>query len=1261
MNEFRGQGIQSSGPFTVGRDIHITAGPRDNATLLKVRSTDPRDDKVRIEQQKGGLLRASYEWILSYEDFLRWRDGEGYQLLWIRGDPGKGKTMLVCGIINELNEARKSGCNIAYFFCQATNFQLRKATFVLQGLIFSLISQQPDLLDLVRDDIDQASSELFRDLNGWAALCRIFNLLIEETERRRQITYILVDALDECLEDRSQLIKWIASLSSSGIRILISSRNWPLIESGLSNATQKVALHLELNDEAISNAVDRYIDDKVVRLERSKDLDIETRETVKRHLKSYSSNTFLWVALVCEILDREDTYPWRVLDMLHEFPPGLNELYGQMATHCFASKEAELCRRVLAVQTLAYRPLTLTELLSLVKCPEMIAERWLRKIIELCGSFLTVKEDTIYFVHQSAKDYLTKNMPDSLFPEGILASGHRAIVVQSIQALAGTLRENMYQLPSIGFRLDNVNAPNPDPLRGIRYACVYWADHLVDAELMKKRNAEDGRLVYQFLEQHLLHWFEALSLLRQLRSGIAALTKILSPQQTSSGIFQDLSDMVYDAWRFIHHNRVGIESAPLQVYSSALIFSPTCSLVRRLFLKEPEWLLMSPTAESHWSPCLQTLEGHTSPISSLAFAPNGKYVASASDDCTIRFWDVTTGECLNILGDHEKRIGLIVFSPNGELLASSSISNEICIWDTLTGAWQRTLTCDPNEPRSWLTKIAFRDDENVISIDNCAAVCIWDIATGECVKRRPREVVHVKTNTQISLSGNGRRAAWLTADRKKGKIRVNILDTRTRQRHKTPWYPRLGAVALSFDGEAVAYYLTESEELCIWDIRGDRSWAIKLPTDYPDGQPSESLTWSPDGQYIAARGDKHKTIIVKWAIATGPAIIPSQWTGVIQYWDVLEFSPDSTLLVSSSLNKAVQVFEMAALRTQPEKRKWPQTTNYPTKPFLSPDGNFLGFTGDDGDIQVWDLVKNRRLSRIAMPYDWGGPWDTMTFSPDGKQLLRGKSSPAGGHVKHVTELFDAATGCRLWEICESGRNPHSVAFSENGTYLVSDTRARQHGNRAVSIRDAITGTCIGVITIPSRETWALSNDGTKLATTRRTVSPDRIRKEPLLRVAVCIFDVATGSYRCLDTIPNAESCYTLMFSPDDSHIVLLLQGEIWIVEATTGALLKRLVGFEWVSRWVVAGLQTSRGIYDTRAPLDDPRDLIEYDKNNVIEGTLSGVGISPAGDWILKNGEPYLWIPQDHRHTTRYPRQDAIAGNTIVIGDASDQIYCIRL
>jgi predicted ATPase len=95
----------------------------DHNCLADLLLTDPRNEKTRIERTKGGLLGDSFRWILGNSEFQRWCEGKQSQLLWIKGDAGKGKTMLMIGIIDELQQqVARSGKPSAtevfsYFLC----------------------------------------------------------------------------------------------------------------------------------------------------------------------------------------------------------------------------------------------------------------------------------------------------------------------------------------------------------------------------------------------------------------------------------------------------------------------------------------------------------------------------------------------------------------------------------------------------------------------------------------------------------------------------------------------------------------------------------------------------------------------------------------------------------------------------------------------------------------------------------------------------------------------------------------------------------------------------------------------------------------------------------------------------------------------------------------------------------------------------------------------------------------------------------------
>jgi WD40 repeat protein len=115
----------------------------------------------------------------------------------------------------------------------------------------------------------------------------------------------------------------------------------------------------------------------------------------------------------------------------------------------------------------------------------------------------------------------------------------------------------------------------------------------------------------------------------------------------------------------VRYSRTAIEQAPLQIYSSALIFAPEKSMVRRVFsYKIPGWIKQLPGVEQDWSACLQTLEGHASGVASVAFSPDGQTVASGSYDETVKLWDASTGQILDTMtaGGYIDRIS---FSKDG--------------------------------------------------------------------------------------------------------------------------------------------------------------------------------------------------------------------------------------------------------------------------------------------------------------------------------------------------------------------------------------------------------------------------------------------------------------------------------------------------------------------------------------------------------------------------------------------------------------------
>jgi hypothetical protein len=243
------------------------------------------------------------------------------------------------------------------------------------------------------------------------------------------------------------------------------------------------------------------------------------------YLTLNANDTFLWVALVCQELER--TANRHVLKKLAAFPPGLDDLYQRMMQQMSESDDADTCRCVLASTAVLYRPVTIRELAALVEQLKDVSSD-VREIIDLCGSFLTVREDTVYFVHQSAKDFLFEKASNEIFPNGA-EDVHWAIFSISLAHLSTTLHRDMYSLKAPGSAVANVKPPHSDLLAASRYPCIYWIDHLHDSKPQSLANSIADfqmRAVYDFLREKYLFWLEGLSLCKSLGTGVVSITKL---------------------------------------------------------------------------------------------------------------------------------------------------------------------------------------------------------------------------------------------------------------------------------------------------------------------------------------------------------------------------------------------------------------------------------------------------------------------------------------------------------------------------------------------------------------------------------------------------------------------------------------------------------------------------------------------------------------------------------------------------------------
>ncbi|KAJ5663963.1 hypothetical protein N7507_004694, partial [Penicillium longicatenatum] len=154
----------------------------------------------------------------------------------------------------------------------------------------------------------------------------------------------------------------------------------------------------------------------------------------------------------------------------------------------------------------------------------------------------------------------------------------------------------------------------------LQYSCRYWVYHLERSRADNTKEENSERDILGFLQQHFLHWLEAMSLVGMIRETVEVIGKLHLVKQ-----------------RFLLKNLYMTETAPLQVYSSGLVFSPTESIVRKHFEEKR---------------LQKTLKGHSDSVNSMAFSPDSQTVASGSSDNTIKLWDARMGKELQTLEGH---------------------------------------------------------------------------------------------------------------------------------------------------------------------------------------------------------------------------------------------------------------------------------------------------------------------------------------------------------------------------------------------------------------------------------------------------------------------------------------------------------------------------------------------------------------------------------------------------------------------------------
>ena len=495
----------------------------DRLCLETLRCPDSRRVKNRLKSTKDELLRDSYKWILSNEQYYRWRDGDDLSLLWVKGGAGKGKTMMSIGLTEELSQDPDRKPVVVYFFCQNADQELNTVQAVIKGLIARLVAREPALVKVLRRRWSVQENNFTENLNRWEALWEVFLEMLDEYQHVDTTIFIVVDALDECQEEA--LASFLRTVVRTGldrpkrIKWLLTSRPLGSMEYDLIGGAKRVHVSLELNAGSVNDGIQNFISSQVDKLARQHGYDAPTKRAVKGAIHARANGTFLWASLVCKRL--EGVPAREAVAKVNETPPELQRLYDQAYENPDGSLQSNDARRRQLLRTLmlAFRPLSLPEMINLNILSDEPAER--RELIDRCSTFIRLRSENgvqyLEFVHQSARDYLFERFKPPAH-DAEISFDHNKMVTLCLISLSSHLRTDVVRGPMVSATKEELLEHGRQPPAGLDYAARFWVDHLhaaMGTSLSLATTVENGD-VERFLQFYFLQWIEYLSLSDQL-------------------------------------------------------------------------------------------------------------------------------------------------------------------------------------------------------------------------------------------------------------------------------------------------------------------------------------------------------------------------------------------------------------------------------------------------------------------------------------------------------------------------------------------------------------------------------------------------------------------------------------------------------------------------------------------------------------------------------------------------------------------------
>ncbi len=391
--------------------------------------------------------------------------------------------------------------------------------------------------------------------------------------------------------------------------------------------------------------------------------------------------------------------------------------------------------------------------------------------------------------------------------------------------------------------------------------------------------------------------------------------------------------------------------------------------------------------------------GHNDQINAMAVSPNGRFLASASNDKQIKIWDLTNAMEFRTLSGTDGRVEELVFSPDNRSLAGTSFNEELIVWDVITG--ETTIKSAAGTARG----LGFSSDgKQLYYIDDQSAISVMDIQT-----KTSKHLLEFYTTDFVF---DPKRQLIYALDHLGNSYKINAMNGEVIYKNKlfdSYNYPFCNS-DITVDGNYIAYGFSDDK--------------LRIYNTQTGTFEFESKKY--DTKFLSLAFDRTAPLVYV-SLHSGDFIIFNYQTKKIEDHLKIENAifnaqcmtahPDGELLIIAN-NALITLFD--AKKRHVFKRLEPKISRIYNMA-LDHNGRFLAVATDKLQLKIWDLSLNRVVDSISAFFP-------CEFTPDGKSIIA---------MTYQIQLgqFDVESGTQIKTFDTDYELIQSLAISEDGTKI----------------------------------------------------------------------------------------------------------------------------------------------------------------------------------------------------------------------------------